>query len=84
MPPIDSISRISHFLLFCSQTIEGPSITLPQGQLRKMLQDLGLMEQALLFMILGIAEKLAPGTYIRTLGDPLSMEDKFREMIDSF
>lgn len=48
------------------------------------MQDLNLTEQALFLMILGVAEKLSPGIYFRVLGDPLSMEDKFREMIDSF
>jgi len=42
------------------------------------------MDHNLFLMILSTAEKLQPGTYHRVLGDPLSMEDKFREMIDSF
>jgi len=64
--------------------LEGQPLTLPQTVLRKILQDLSLTEQSLFLMVLGTAEKLQPGTYFRTLGDPLSMEDKFREMIDSF
>jgi len=63
---------------------EVPIPSLAQPTLKKIMQDLSLSEQSLFLMVLGVAEKLQPGTYHRTLGDPLSMEDKFREMIDSF
>jgi len=53
--------------------------------LKKIMHDLSLAnDQQLFLMVLGIAEKISPGIYVQALGDPLSMEDKFREMIDSF
>ena len=35
-------------------------------------------------VMLGIAEKLAPGIYVKIAGDPESMEERFMELFENF
>eukprot|EP00732_Lithocolla_globosa_P006506 Lithocolla_globosa_v1_NODE_7609_length_924_cov_8.813579.p1 type:complete len:147 gc:universal NODE_7609_length_924_cov_8.813579:668-228(-) len=59
-------------------------LTLLSFSLKKIRQDLGLDDNNLFFTVLAVAENLEPGAFQNVIGDPHSMEEKFREMIESF
>jgi hypothetical protein len=54
------------------------------GVVRKIRTDLEITNDGDYFVVLGLAEKLAPGSYVALRGDPSSIEEKFIELFENF
>eukprot|EP00004_Rigifila_ramosa_P006273 TRINITY_DN1696_c0_g1_i2.p1 TRINITY_DN1696_c0_g1~~TRINITY_DN1696_c0_g1_i2.p1 ORF type:complete len:408 (+),score=107.64 TRINITY_DN1696_c0_g1_i2:180-1403(+) len=52
--------------------------------LKRMKSELGILSDQDLAVYLGIAEKLQPGIYTALHGDPITIEEKFLELFESF
>jgi len=58
--------------------------TLGEGVVKRIRTDLSLLAESDFTLLLAIAEKLKPGSYVTLAGDPTTIEEKFIELFESF
>jgi hypothetical protein len=58
--------------------------TLGEGVVKRIRTDLSIPHDADFDVLLAIAEKLRPGSYVTLAGDPTTIEEKFIELFESF